>query len=160
MAEYPELGAVWLFGEGTAAGHASGYDQLKRYVREVRPRGRAEPVQRLETPPGHQAQMDFAEFRLPWGKRHASLLGYSPAHVAPVLRRGKMAVMMRWLEAAFRCFRGAEILFDQAKAIIGEAGRDLVSDDDLNAWALRWPSIHPLAGTRTRPDSRAQEPAP
>ena len=34
---------------------------------------------RFETPPGHQAQVDFAEFRLPWGKRHALIvvLGYS-----------------------------------------------------------------------------------
>ena len=34
---------------------------------------------RFETPPGHQAQVDFAEFKLPWGKRYALLvvLGYS-----------------------------------------------------------------------------------
>lgn len=34
---------------------------------------------RFETPPGRQAQVDFAEFRLPWGKRYMLLvvLGYS-----------------------------------------------------------------------------------
>jgi len=31
-------------------------------------------VQRFETPPGHQGQVDFAEFRLPWGKRHALIV--------------------------------------------------------------------------------------
>lgn len=28
-------------------------------------------MQRFETPPGHQGQVDFADFRLPWGKGHA-----------------------------------------------------------------------------------------
>lgn len=66
LAEWPELSAVRLFDEVRAAGYAGGYDQVKRYVREVRPGVPEEPVQRFETPPGHQAQVDFAEFRLPW----------------------------------------------------------------------------------------------
>ncbi len=37
LAEYPELSAVRLFDEVRAAGYAGGYDQVKRYVREVRP---------------------------------------------------------------------------------------------------------------------------
>jgi len=47
-------------------------------VGEVRPRPVQEQVQRLETPPGHQGQVDFAEFRTPW-ERHALVvvLGYS-----------------------------------------------------------------------------------
>ena len=79
LAEYPELSAVRLFNEVQAAGYPGGYGQVKRYVREVRPRPPEEPVQRFETPPGHQAQVDFAEFRLPWGKRYALIvvLGYS-----------------------------------------------------------------------------------
>ena len=45
---------------------------------KIRPR-ETEAVVRFETPPGHQAQVDFADFRLPWGKRYALLvvLGYS-----------------------------------------------------------------------------------
>jgi len=33
----------------------------------------------FETPPGHQGQVDFADFRTPWGKRHVLIvvLGYS-----------------------------------------------------------------------------------
>ena len=79
LAEYPELSAVRLFDEVRSAGYPCGYDQVKRYVRRVRPRPPEEPVQRFETPPGHQGRVGFEEFRLPWRKRHALLvvLGYS-----------------------------------------------------------------------------------
>ena len=74
----PELSAVRLPEEIRAAGYTGGYTQLKEYVRKIRPR-ETEAVVRFETPPGHQAQVDFADFRLPWGKRYALLvvLGYS-----------------------------------------------------------------------------------
>ena len=66
LAAYPELSAVRLYREEVrSAGYEGGYDQVKRYVREVRPRDPAEPVRRFETPPGHQGQVDFADFRLP-----------------------------------------------------------------------------------------------
>ena len=43
------------------------------------PRPPQEPPVRFETPAGHQVQVDFGTFRLPWGRRHALLvvLGYS-----------------------------------------------------------------------------------
>ena len=53
-----------LFEEIKAAGYAGGYTQVKEYVRKVRPRAPEEPVVRFETPPGHQGQVDFADFRL------------------------------------------------------------------------------------------------
>ena len=88
LAEYPELSAVRLFEEVLAAGYPGGYGQVTRYVREVRPRPPQEPVQRFETEPGHQAQVDFAEFRFSVGQavsagRGAGLLAVP---VASVLR--------------------------------------------------------------------------
>ena len=79
LGEYPDLTAVRLFEEIKAAGYAGGYTQVKEYVRKVRPRAPEEPVVRFETPPGHQGQVDFADFRLPWGKRYTFLvvLGFS-----------------------------------------------------------------------------------
>ena len=86
-----------------------------------------EPVVRFETPPGHQAQVDFAEFRLPWGKRYALLvvLGYSRLLWLQFYARQTMAVLMRGLEEAFAFFGGvpAELLFDQMKAVIIEDER-------------------------------------
>ena len=79
LATYPELSAVRLFDEVRAAGYAGGIRSCAVYVRRVRPRPPPEPLVRFETAAGHQAQVDFAEFRFPWGKRYALLvvLGYS-----------------------------------------------------------------------------------
>ena len=57
--------------EVRAAGYAGGYGRVRDYVRAVRPRELPEPVVRFETPAGHQGQVDFATFTLPWGRRYA-----------------------------------------------------------------------------------------
>ena len=68
-----------LFVEVQAAGYPGGYGRVYDYVREARPREPVESVERFETPPGHQGQVDFGTFTLPWGRRHALLvvLGHS-----------------------------------------------------------------------------------
>ena len=128
LAAYPKLSAVRLCREVRAAGYAGGYDQVKRHVREVRPREPEEPVRRFETPPGHQGQVDFADFRLPWGKRHALVvvLGYSRLMWLRYYERQTMRVVMRGLESSFAYFGGvpSELLFDQMKAVITDDQRD------------------------------------
>ncbi len=49
LKEYPKLTAVRLFKEVRAAGYPGSYNQVKRYVRKVRPRPPEEPVVRFET---------------------------------------------------------------------------------------------------------------
>ncbi len=120
--EFPKLTATRLLEEIRAAGYTGGYTQLKEYVRVARPAPPADPVVRFETPPGHQAQVDFAEFHLPWGKRYALLvvLAYSRLLWLQFCTRQTMAVLMRGLEDAFGYFGGvpAELLFDQMKSVI------------------------------------------
>jgi transposase len=129
LTEYPKLSATRLFEEICAAGYSGGYTQVKEYVRKVRPKPPADPVVRFETPPGHQAQVDFAEFRLPWGKRFALLvvLGYSRLIWVRFYSRQTMSVLIRGMEEAFATFGGvpAELLFDQLKAVITEDHRDV-----------------------------------
>lgn len=122
LTEFPKLTATRLFAEIRAAGYDGGYTQLKEYVRQVRPAPPADPVVRFETPPGQQAQVDFAEFHLAWGKRYALLvvLGYSRLLWLQFYSRQTMAVLMGGLEQAFGFFGGvpAELLFDQMKSVI------------------------------------------
>jgi transposase len=79
LEEFPRLSAKRLFDEIRAAGYTGGYTQLKEHVRRARPASPPEPLIRFETAAGHQAQVDFASFTLPWGRRYALLvvLGYS-----------------------------------------------------------------------------------
>jgi transposase len=143
---YPKLSAVRLFEEIRAAGYAGGYTQVKGYVRQVRPRPACEPVVRFETAPGQQGQVDFAEFRLPWGKRFALLvvLGYSRMVWLQFYRRQTMEVLFRGLEAAFAFFGGvpAELLFDQMKAVIIDDQRHdggaLLENVEFARFAAHW----------------------
>ncbi len=146
LAEYPKLSAVRLFEEIKAAGYEGGYTQLKAFVRSVRPRPPADPVVRFETAPGQQAQVDFAEFRLPWGKRYALVvvLGYSRMMWLQFYRRQTMAVLIRGLESAFEFLGGVpqELLFDQLKAVIIDderlAGGKLLENPEFMRFAAHW----------------------
>jgi transposase len=146
LTEYPRLSATRLFEEVRAAGYAGGYTQLKDYVRKIRPGPPVDPVVRFETPAGLQAQVDFAEFRLPWGKRYALVvvLGYSRMLWLQFYPRQTMAVVMRGLEEAFATFGGvpAELLFDQMKAVIiedrRERGGKLLENIEFVRFAAHW----------------------
>ena len=146
LAAYPGLSAARLFEEVRAAGYSGGYDQVKRHVREVRPREPAEPPVRFETPPGHQGQVDFAEFRLPWGKRHALMvvLGYSRRMWLRFYERQTMGVVIRGLEESFASFGGvpAEMLFDQMKAAVLADGRSsggrLLENPEFRGFSDHW----------------------
>src|SRR6202046_3245925 len=122
LAEYPRLSATRLYDEIRSAGYAGGYTQVKDYVRGVRPGPPEDPVVRFETPAGLQAQVDFAEFRLPWGKRFALVvvLGYSRLLWLQFYSPQTMAVLVRGREEAFAFCGGVprELLFDQLKAVI------------------------------------------
>ncbi|MGH9440650.1 MAG: IS21 family transposase, partial [Thermoanaerobaculia bacterium] len=143
---YPELSAVRLFDECQAAGYLGSLTQLKVFVRHVRPRPEPEPIVRFETPPGQQAQLDFADFRFPWGKRYALMvvLGYSRLLWVKFYSRKTMRVVMAGLEEAFASWGGvpAEILFDQMKGVIVEdqrtVGGKLVENPEFLRFAAHW----------------------
>lgn len=146
LAEYPRLSAIRLFDEIRAAGYTGGYTQVKDYVRATRPGPKPDPVVRFGTPAGHQAQVDFAEFDLPWGKRYALLvvLAYSRLPWMQFYPRQTMAVLMHGLEEAFAFFGGVpyELLFDQMKAVIIEdqrpAGGRVPENAEFVRFAAHW----------------------
>jgi transposase len=145
LQEFPKLSSVRLYEEIRAAGYSGGYTQLKEYVRRVRPVD-AEPVVRFETPPGHQGQVDFAHFRLPWGRRWALVvvLSYSRLLWLRFFARQDMATLFRGLEQAFGYFGGVpqELLFDQMRAVVVEdqrlQGGSLVENLECLRFAHHW----------------------
>jgi transposase len=146
LATYPELSSVRLMEEIRAGGYTGGYSQLKAYVSAIRPRPTPAPVIRFETPAGHQAQVDFADFDFPWGKRYALLvvLGYSRLLWFRYYERQDMRTLFAGLEEAFRFFGGVphELLFDQMKAVITAdlrlLGGQLVINEEFLRFAAHW----------------------
>jgi transposase len=146
LAAYPQLSATRLFDEIRAAGYTGGYTQLKAHVRSVRPRPPADPVVRFETPAGLQAQVDFAQFTLPWGVRYALVvvLGYSRLLWVKFYPRQTLAVLVAGLQEAFAAFGGVpqELLFDQMKAVIvedqRESGGQLLENAQFQRFAAHW----------------------
>lgn len=146
LATYPALSAVRLLEEIRAAGYTGGYSQLTALVRQLRPVAPPEAVVRFETPAGHQAQVDFAEFQFPWGKRYALLvvLGYSRLLWCRFGLRQDMRTLLTGLEDAFLAFGGVprELLFDQMKAVITRdlrlQGGTLVHNLEFLRFAHHW----------------------
>lgn len=146
LEEFPLLSATRIYEELRCAGYEGGYTQVKEYVRAVRPRAVVEPIQRFETPPGHQAQVDFAHFRLPWGRRWALLvvLGYSRLLWVRFFDRQDSRTLFTGLEQAFAFFGGVprEILFDQMRSVVVaddrfEGGR-LIENPEFIRFAHHW----------------------
>jgi len=167
LATYPELSAVRLFEEVRAAGYGGGITQLRDYVARVRPRPEPEPVVRFETPPGVQAQVDFATVRFPWGRRYALLvvLGYSRLLWLGFYPRQTMAAVIDGLETAFGYFGGVprEVLFDQMRAVVVEdrrpdGGRLLENAEFLRVaahWGFRIRACRPY---RARTKGKVERP--
>ena len=61
---YPGLSGQRLLQEIRDQGYQGGYSILVDYLRTIRPKPPVEFETRFETPPGYQAQVDFAEFKV------------------------------------------------------------------------------------------------
>jgi transposase len=70
LAAYPGLTAARLCREVKERGYAGGYSVLRDCVRDLRPPCSAGFEVRFETPPGQQAQVDFAHFEVEFAEGH------------------------------------------------------------------------------------------
>ena len=130
---FPELTASRLLREIRALGYTGGYTVLKDFLRAVRPKTPAAFERRFETPPGKQAQVDFAFFktaftdepeveRIVW--LFSMVLGHSRMMWARFVARQDLQTVLRCHVAAFEAFGGVpeQILYDRMKtAVLGEA---------------------------------------
>ncbi len=136
LATYPKLSATRLYQEVRESGYGGSYSQVKRYARRVRPRPEPEPERRFETPPGRQGQVDFADFVLPWGRRHALVvvLGYSRMLWLQYYERQTMETVVR-----------AVVLGDHRH----EGGR-LLENREFLRFSTHWASASGRAGRAVR----------
>ena len=131
LESFPQLSGRRLFREIRDRGYQGGYSILTSYLRTIRPRPPVEYEQRFETPPGEQAQVDFAEFRVAFTDEpgrtcrvHLFLfvMGCSRWFRGTFGWDQKLPAVLRGHNDAFRAMGGAPktILYDRMKtAVIG-----------------------------------------
>lgn len=120
--------AVVLLRELTEQGYDGGYTAIKDYIRPKRREAQAVAVRRFETPPGHQAQIDWGHLghiELPDGRRlplygFVCTLGHSRAMFADIATDQTLPTFLRLHEAAFAFLGGvpSEILYDHVKTVV------------------------------------------
>ena len=129
---YPGLTASRLLREIREHGYGGGYSAVTDFLREVRPSPTAPFEVRFETPPGEQAQVDFAHFEVIYADEPEAVrkvwlfslvLGYSRLIWARFVAHQDLQTVLRCHMAAFGSLGGVprEILYDRMKtAVIGE----------------------------------------
>jgi transposase len=119
--------AVVLCQELQERGYPGSYTVLKRYLAPLRQAARTAAVRRFETPPGHQAQVDWGHLGSLEGhdgKQAISLflmtLGHSRALFADLALDQTLPTFLRLHEAAFTEWGGVprEILYDRPKTVV------------------------------------------
>lgn len=149
IARFPELTGRRLWREVRDLGFTGGYATVTDFLRTIRPP--AEPAvfeRRFETPPGRQAQVDFAYFKVrfeddPSAERiiwlFSLVLGHSRMMWARFVAQQDLATVLRCHVAAFAALGGVpqEILYDRMKtAVLGEVDdRGIVYNEKLLALA-------------------------
>lgn len=130
IAAFPELTATRLTRELRERGYTGAYTAVKRFVAAIRPSDGPKPFEvRFETPPGHQAQVDFARFvtvfedepgitRIIW--LFSMVLGHSRHIVARFGLHQDLQTLLRCHMAAFAAIGGVpiEILYDRMKTAV------------------------------------------
>ena len=168
LAAYPGLTAVRLWREVKERGYAGGYSVLRDCVRDLRPPRTAGFEVRFETPPGEQAQVDFAHFEVefaddPGVKRvvwlFSMVLGYSRLIWGRFVVHQDLQSVLRCHIAALEAIGGAphEILYDRMKtAVIGEDADGLVVYNRALVDLARHYGFQPRACRPYRPKTKGK----
>jgi transposase len=131
----PELTGRRLHRELAVVGYTGGYTAVTDLLREIRPVAAPAFEVRFETPPGRQAQVDFAHFRTvftddPGVERviwlFSFVLGHSRMLWGRFVPQQDMQTLLRCHAAAFEALGGApaEILYDRMRTVFNHEDPD------------------------------------
>jgi transposase len=165
---YPGLTAVRLWRELKERGYEGGYSVVRDRVRDMRPTPAPGFEVRFETPPGEQAQVDFARFdvefldepgvrRIVW--LFSMVLGCSRLIWARFVIHQDQQSVLRCHIAALEAIGGGprEILYDRMKtAVIGEDANGLLVYNRALVDLARHYGFQPRACRPYRPKTKGK----
>ena len=128
LAAFPQLTGRRLHRELRDLGYTGGYTILTDFLRDIRPAGTPPFEVRFETPPGRQAQVDFAHFRTAFtddpGAEHviwlfSLVLGHSRILWGRFVLHQDLQTLLRCHTAAFEALGGVpeQILYDRMRTV-------------------------------------------
>jgi transposase len=147
---YPGLTARRLWRELRDRGYTGGYTAVTDVLRDLRPSPLPGFEVRFETPPGDQAQVDFAQFQVTFADEPSEIrivwlfsfvLGFSRLIWARFALHQDMQTVLRCHMAAFEAIGGvpSEILYDRMKtAVVGETTGSIVYNRALIDFARHY----------------------
>ena len=127
LARYPDISITRLLEELRRDGYRGGYTVLRQRVQQLRPRRRRGFVERFETAPGVQAQMDYSVYEIDFtheGPRRVNLfsyvLGYSRRQYLRFVEAQDIETTLREHIRAFEHLGGvaATCLYDNMKVVV------------------------------------------
>jgi transposase len=165
LARYPDLTGVRLLEELKQRGFGGSYSTLRRRLQEVRPRNTPQPVQRFETGPGAQAQMDYATYDLDFGDEgrrrvyaFSYVLGYSRRQYLRFVEAQDFDTTLREHVRAFTYLGGvaAACLYDNFKVVVTDYEDDVpIYNQRFLAFATHY-GFRPVACRPRRPQTKGK----
>ena len=165
LARYPDMSVVRLLEELRRRGYQGGYSVLRLRVKQLRTQCHRLPVERFETGPGVQAQMDWATYTIDFtqeGRRKVQLfsyvLGYSRRQYIHFTASQDLETTLREHVRAFQHLQGAAAtcLYDNMKVVVAryEDGEPIYNTRFL-AFATHY-GFRPVACRRRRPQTKGK----
>jgi transposase len=165
LSRYPDMSAVRLLEELRGRGYKGGYTVLRQRVRELRQQCPRLAVERFETGPGAQAQMDWAVYTIDFtqeGRRKVNLfsyvLGYSRRQYLHFTASQDMESTIRGHVRAFEHLQGvaATCLYDNMKVVVARhEGDEPVYNTRFLAFATHY-GFRPVACRPRRPQTKGK----